>query len=96
MKNLTMINLSSPAYCEAKGLGIVWTAYADECSQESIFQVGFNPNTGYVYIALENGISICSCMGQRVEYLATDFETGEESFFDNYTLAIEFLETLNA
>jgi len=96
MENLTMINLENPAYLEAKGLGIVWTAYAEECSREYIFEVGFNSNSGYVYIALENGISICSCLGNRVEYLVTNFETGEESFFDNYTLAVDFLETLNA
>jgi hypothetical protein len=96
MENLIMYNLESPAYYEARGLSIVWGAYADECSREYIVEVGFNSNSGYVYIALENGISICSNLGQRVEYLVTDFETGEETFFDNYTLALDYLETLNA
>jgi hypothetical protein len=81
-------NLDNPAFCEAMGLSNVFKAYAEECSREDIMEVGFNANSGYVYIALENGITIASCMGQRVEYIVTDFETGEESFFDNYTLAL--------
>ena len=47
-------------------------------------EVGFNENSGYVYIALENGISICSMLGQDVEYLVTDFEDGTEYFLDTY------------
>ena len=78
----------SIAFCEAMGLSNVFKAYAEECSREDIMEVGFNANSGYVYIALENGITIASSMGQRVEYIVTDFETGEESFFDNYTLAL--------
>jgi hypothetical protein len=81
-------NLDNPAFCEAMGLSNVFKAYAEECSREDIMEVGFNANSGYVYIALENGITIASSMGQRVEYIVTDFESGEESFFDNYTLAL--------
>jgi hypothetical protein len=82
-------NLENPAFCEAMGLSRVFEAYANECSREDIMEVGFNHNSGYVYIALENGISICSMLGQRVEFLVTDFDNGEELFFDNYTQAIE-------
>ncbi len=78
----------SIAFCEAMGLSNVFKAYAEECSREDIMEVGFNINSGYVYIVLENGITIASLVGQRVEYIVTDFETGEESFFDNYTLAL--------
>ena len=56
---------------------------------------GFNTNSGYVYIALENGISICSCFGQSVDYLVTDYEDGEESFFDTYEEAEEYLNKIN-
>ena len=77
-------NLNNPAYCEAIGLSNVFKAYAEECSREDIMIVGFNSNSGYVYISLENGISICSMLGQRIEYLLTDFETGEEHFFNSY------------
>lgn len=84
---MEIYNLESPAFCEAMGLSNVFKAYAEECSREEIEQVGFNENSGYVYIALGNSISICSMLGQRVEFLVTDFETGEEFFFDNYTQA---------
>lgn len=83
------------AYCEAEGMSKVFGAYANDCSGEYIMEVGFNPNSGYVYIALENGISICSMLGREVEYLVTDFETGEEHFFDNYTQAESFYNKQN-
>lgn len=86
---MIIYNLESLAYCEAMGLSNVFKAYAEECSGEDIFEIGFNSNNGYVYIALEINIIICSMLGQRVEYLVTDFETGEEFFFDNYNEAIE-------
>ena len=100
MENLTIYNLTNDGicFCEAQGLSVVFQAYANECARESIIEsgIGFNANSGYVYIGLENGISICSMLGQRVEYLVTNFEDGEETFFDNYNNALEFLETLNA
>jgi hypothetical protein len=74
----------SIAFCEAKGLSNCFNAYAENCSGESIMQIGFNPNSGYTYIALENGISICSMLGQEVEYLTIDFETRKEMFFETY------------
>ena len=74
----------SIAYCEAKGLSKVFMAYANECSRAEIMEVGFNPNSGYVYIALENGISICSSMGHQVDFLVTNFRNGEETFYDTY------------
>jgi hypothetical protein len=87
--NITINGISeSIAYCEAKGLSKVFLAYADECSREDIMEVGFNHNSGYVYIALENGISICSNMGQKVEFLVTNFNNGEETFYDNYKEAL--------
>ncbi len=87
---------SSIAYCEAKGLSNCFKAYADDCAGEDIMEVGFNPNSGYVYIALENGISICSCLGKEVEYLVLDFEDGEEFFFDSYKDAEGKAEQLNS
>jgi hypothetical protein len=84
------------AFCEAMGLSKVFKAYAEECSREDILDggVGFNDNSGYVYIALENGITICSMLGRDVEYLVTDMEDGEEFFFDSYERAEKFRETL--
>ena len=94
MENLKMYNLQNPAYLEAKGLSKVWEAYAEECPREDIMEVGFNHNSGYVYIALENGCSISSAFGRDVEYIITDFETGEEFFLDTMEEAINKLETL--
>jgi hypothetical protein len=92
METLTINNLQSPAYLEAKGLSKVWEAYAEECASEEIMEVGFNPNSGYVYIALENGIQICSSFGQSVEYITFD-PTGEnEMFFDNFQGIVEYLD----
>lgn len=81
------------AFCEAQGLAKCFQAYADECSREYIMDggIGFNSNSGYVYIALENGISICSMLGRDVEFLVTDFETGEENFYQSYNKALNTL-----
>jgi len=56
--------------------------------REDIMEVGFNTNSGYVYIALENGITIASAFGQEVEYIITNFETGEEHFCETYNAAL--------
>ena len=79
-------------YCEAKGLSICFDAYSQEAIGECIMDggIGFNPNSGYTYIALENGISICSYLGRRVQYLVTNFNDGEEHFFDSYKEAKTF------
>lgn len=83
------------AYKEAIGLSKVFDAYAEECNREDIMQIGFNSNSGYIYIALENGISICSCFGQSVEYLVTNMDDGEEFFFDTYEEADQKQNELN-
>ena len=74
----------SIAYCEAMGLSKCFEAYADDCSTEDICSIGFNAYSGYVYITLENGISICSMLGRSVDYLTNDFENDEELFFNSY------------
>jgi hypothetical protein len=81
-----------PAYCEAQGLAKVFQAYADHCVNECIMYggIGFNENSGIVYIALENGVTICSMMGNDVEYLVTNYDTGNEYFFDTYEEASTF------
>jgi hypothetical protein len=72
------------AYLESIGKSKIWQAYADNFAGEEIMQEGFNPNSGYVYIALENGISICSLLGGNVEFLVSEHENGEELFFNSY------------
>ena len=88
-QTLTIYNLTNPAFCEAQGLAKVFQAYADNCAGEDIMEVGFNANSGYVYIALENGVSICSMLGREVEYLFRVFDDGEEFFFDDYQTALD-------
>ena len=78
----------SIAYCEAQGLSKCFAAYSIWCNRENILEIGFNHNSGYVYIALENGISICSMLGRDVEYLIVNFMDGEETFYDSYELAL--------
>lgn len=90
-----MYNLENPAYLEAKGLAKVWKAYYKECSREDIMEIGFNQNSGYVYIALENGISVASAFGQAVDFIVTNFENGEEYFYDSFEEAENKLYSLN-
>ena len=78
----------SIAYCEAQGLAKCFQAYGDYCSSEEIMDVGFNSNSGYVYISLENGITICSLLGGDVEYLVNDFGEGLDFIYDTYEKAI--------
>lgn len=82
----------SLAHLEAKGMSKVWMAYADNCAGEDIMEVGFNPNSGYVYIALENGVCIGSNTGGDVEYIVTDFNNGDEFFFEDYETALKQME----
>lgn len=94
--NITINGIDwSIAYCEAKGFSKVFMAYGNECSREPIMEIGFNPNSGYVYIALENGISICSCMGHQVDFLVIDFNDGEETFYETYDEAEKHGQSLN-
>lgn len=84
------------AFLELQGLHKCIEAYKNNCVGYEISQIGFNANSGYVYIALEeNAICICSMLGRSVEYLITDFETGEEEFFDDYEEAVKHSEFIN-
>lgn len=84
---------SSMCYLEALGMSKVFEAYASVGEDIIEGGIGFNPNSGYVYIALENGISICSMLGRDVEFLVTNFNNGEEHFFDTYEEAETFEPT---
>ena len=78
-------------YSDAKSKSIVWAAYAEHFSGEEIMEEGFNINSGYVYIALEHGVTIASAFGQPVEFIIYDDETEEERVFDTINEANEFL-----
>lgn len=94
MENQLIINGidNHVACCEAIGLSKCFEAYASKCANEYIFEIGFNPNNGYVYIALVNGIQICSMLGGDVEYIVIDFESGDEKFFGDYEEALSHSE----
>ena len=70
---------------------LVQQAYKEFAFGEDIMECGFNQNSGYVYIALENGIQIASCFGQDVDYIVYDYETGSEDYFDEYEEATQNL-----
>ena len=82
-------------YSDAKSKSIVWAAYAEHFAGEEIMEEGFNINSGYVYIALENGVTIASAFGQPVDFIVYDFEEGEENIFGSYDELQEFLEGAN-
>lgn len=83
-KTITPMKNTSVAYLEAKGKSKVWAAYADYFAGEDIMEEAFNPNSGYIYIALENGITIGSSFAQDVVYFIYDYESDEEIEFDSY------------
>jgi hypothetical protein len=96
MKKLEMHNFSNPiGYHEAQSLEKCFEAYSDECANEIINEIGFDSKTKYVYIALENGISICSKLGSDVEYLVTNLETFEQTLFESYESANQLNTDLN-
>lgn len=89
--------LKSFTYCETMGLSKCFKALADLGDKaEPIdyeISIGFNENSGYVYIALEEGVTIASMLGGDVEFLVTNFETGDESFHDTYSEALDQVMT---
>jgi len=93
MENLSITGFTRPSisWCESIGLSKCFEAYAN--IGEDIMQIGFNPNSGYTYIALENGVSICSSMGDDAHYNVTNPEDGEEFFFESYKEAEYKLST---
>ena len=74
---------------------IVQKAYQKYAFSEEIMEIGLNNYTGYVYIALENGVQIASCFGQSVDFIVTDYDNGEEHFFDTYFEAYDKQESFN-
>lgn len=95
MENEIKFNLDEMGYQDIESMKLIIDAWYNLDDRDIMYEgTGFNTMSGYVYIALENGISICSCFGQEVEYLVTDYETGEEYFYQTYEEAFNKLETL--
>ena len=72
---------------DIQSIDIVIKAYKKYANGEDIEFSGFNNMSGYVYICLSNGVTICSNFGQEVEFLVTNFVDSEEFFFDTYKQA---------
>ena len=87
----TYMDISKLGSADLESYKIVLDEYSKNCQQECIFETGFNTNSGYVYIALENGIQIASCFGQSADFIVYDYETGEEYFYDTYEEAEQYL-----
>jgi hypothetical protein len=83
---------TSFAYLDAKSKSIVWAAYAEHFAGEEIQEEGFNINSGYVYIALENGVTIASAFGQSVDFYVYDFDNDDELGFDSIEELNEYLQ----
>ena len=66
--------------------------YCDLDNRPDIENEGFNTSSWYVYLYLDNWISICSCFGWDVEFMVTDFETWEEFYYSDYQSALDKLE----
>jgi hypothetical protein len=81
------------AYLDAKSKSIVWNAYAENFAGEEIMAEGFNINSGYVYIALENGVTIASAFGKKVEYIVFDHESEQEDFLYTIEQVYSFLQS---
>ena len=85
-------------YHEAKALSILMEHYAqsDMCGEAICF--GHNNMTGWYYIAFENySVQIVldnSRVPMKLLWMTTDFETGEEEFFDSEEEAAAHLDTL--
>jgi len=77
------------AYCyqlERNNIGSVYHKSPGYCDF-NILETGRTKGTGYLWIALESGITIAS-NGNKVKYVATNWLTNEEFFFDDYDLAV--------
>jgi|TARA_R110000803_G_scaffold87570_1_gene154345 hypothetical protein len=91
----TITGMSHYTACETIGLSKCFAAMAKHGDYDVMeYGIGFNANSGYVFIALDSGITIASLLGNDVEYLITDYDTGEEFFYSYYDDAVTSLDNL--
>lgn len=89
MNNITEF-LNSLCEWDNQRLANIHNAYIINCISEPINNVWYNERTGYVYIALENWVQIVEAF-DWVEFLTTNWETGEEFFYTSYDEAFNSL-----
>ena len=77
---------------DLESLQIILNTYNEdyEIRSNDIEDVGFNKFSGYVWLLLENDITIVSCFGQSAEFLTID-NRGNEVFHENYYEATNHL-----
>ena len=70
-ENIIHFDLNKMGSLDIGSMHKVINAYRD--INLDIFESGFNTHSGYVYIALYNGISICSCFDniERINIIST-------------------------
>jgi hypothetical protein len=96
MENELKFDLDKMGYQDIESMKLIIDAWYNLEDRDIMCEgTGFNTMSGYVYIALENGITICSCFGQEVEYLVTDYDTGEEYFYQTFEEALNESEKIN-
>ena len=80
---------------EANALTTLFSVYAESSFVDEPMIFGYNTWSGYYYIAFEN-ISLQIVLTYRgdVMFMTTDFETGEEEYFDTEEEAMEHLATV--
>lgn len=94
--NFNLDNMGSADKCSMfKVIECYKNLYVNNLLDCSIFETGFNQNSGYVYIALDNNVTICSFFNNDVEFLVTNFDNGEETFLDYYEDAVSLIGKLD-
>ncbi len=94
--NFNLDNMGSSDKCSMfKVIECYKNLYVNNLLDCSIFETGFNQNSGYVYIALDNNVTICSCFNNDVEFLVTNFDNGEETFLEDYEDAVSLIGKLD-
>jgi hypothetical protein len=79
-------NFTNLAYLESAGLAKCFEFYGLYFAGYDIESIGFNPQSGYVYIHLmDYETCIVSLLGSDAQIMITDIETGNETFFNSYT-----------
>jgi|694.fasta_scaffold62602_3 hypothetical protein len=77
---------------DMRSLIIILQTYNNDYKIKSngIEDIGFNTNSGYVWLLLGDGITIVSCFGQSAEFMTID-DNGNEIFHDTYYEATNHL-----
>ncbi len=83
--------LNSLSSSDLESLQIILNTYNEYylIGSNDIKDIGFNKFSGYVWLLLENGITILSSFGQSVEFMTID-SLGNKIFHDTYYDAINY------